>query len=73
MYVDESGDCGTVNSPSKYFVLSALVIHEFAWQQFIEDLISFRRSLKANYNLKMSEEIHAGEFLSKRAKIVIRI
>ena len=28
MYIDESGDTGTNNSPTQYFVLSAIVIHE---------------------------------------------
>ena len=33
MYVDESGDVGMVNSPSRYFVLVGLVLHELRWQQ----------------------------------------
>ena len=32
MYVDESGDCGLQNSPTRYLVLTGLVIHELRWQ-----------------------------------------
>ena len=28
MYVDESGDSGLVNSPTRYFVLTGMVVHE---------------------------------------------
>ena len=28
MYVDESGDVGLVGSPTRYFVLVGLVVHE---------------------------------------------
>jgi hypothetical protein len=39
MYVDESGDCGLNNSPTKYFVLTGLVIHELRWKQCLESLL----------------------------------
>ncbi|WP_439584890.1 DUF3800 domain-containing protein [Dyadobacter bucti] len=63
-YVDESGDTGKNNSPSKFFVLSAIGIHESTWLSFLDDLISFRRFLKTAYGLKMTEEIHASVFLT---------
>ncbi len=62
-YVDESGDVGTFNSPSQYFVLSALIIHESQWLSFVDDLVEFRRYLKGKYRLMMNEEIHASEFI----------
>jgi len=64
MYVDESGDCGTINSPTKFFVLSAIVVHESNWQNVLDDLVLFRRSLKARYGLLMREEIHAAVFIN---------
>lgn len=73
MYVDESGDPGTHNSPSKFFVLSALVLHESNWQNILDDFIGFRRELKRKYGLKMTEEIHASEFINGRPKTKVGI
>jgi len=47
MYVDESGDCGLENSPTRYFVLTGMILHELRWQACLEQLIEFRRRLKA--------------------------
>jgi len=30
-YLDESGDTGLVNSPTAYFVLSCVLVHESNW------------------------------------------
>ncbi len=64
MYVDESGDCGLNNSPTRYFILCGLVIHELRWQPIIEELIVFRKSLKTSFGLKLREEIHAAELIN---------
>ena len=63
MYVDESGDSGLVKSPSRYFVLSSLVVHESRWRELIERLITFRKTLRAVYGLPLRLEIHAAEFI----------
>jgi hypothetical protein len=68
-FIDESGDVGLVNSPSNYFVLSALIIQESYWLTFIDDLIGFRRYLKKKYGLLMREEIHAGVFINGHNKL----
>ena len=39
MYVDESGDTGLVNSPTAYFVLSGIIVHESNWRQFLNHLV----------------------------------
>jgi hypothetical protein len=65
MYVDESGDTGLTNSPSQYFVLSGVVVHELKWKDFINDLVSFRRNLKQKYGIGLREEMHAAEFLRR--------
>ena len=56
MYVDESGDIGLVNSPTRYFVLVGLVLHELRWQQTREALVQqlapssyIRRKAGQNY------------------------
>lgn len=68
VYVDESGDTGLSNSPTKYFILSALIVHESNWLRFLDDLVKFRRELRNIYNFKLREEIHASEFFQSSKK-----
>lgn len=63
IYVDESGDVGLVSSPTRYFVLSGLVVHELRWNAVLDGIIAFRGSLKNFYGLKLREEIHAAQFM----------
>lgn len=63
MYVDESGDPGMVNSPSRYFVLSGLVIHERAWRSSLDALLTFRLRIRDHFELKLREEVHAAHFV----------
>ncbi|MCD6361772.1 MAG: DUF3800 domain-containing protein [Armatimonadetes bacterium] len=63
MYVDESGDCGLTNSPSQYFVLTGLVVHESAWLKSLDELVQFRQFLKGAYGLGVRDEIHASRFV----------
>ena len=67
MYVDETGDTGLVNSPTRYFALSGLVVHESRWRDFIKVLIALRRTLKSVYGLPVRSEIHAAEFINASA------
>lgn len=70
MYVDESGDSGIFNSPTRYFILSAIIIHESVWRVFLENLITFRRALKTAKDLKMNDEIHAKDFINSPGELV---
>jgi hypothetical protein len=65
LYIDESGDTGHINSPTNYFVLTGLVIHETNWRTFLDDLVRFRQNLRGVYGLKLKEEIHAMPFVQK--------
>ncbi len=65
LYVDESGDIGQDGSPTDFFVLSGLVLHELVWHRTLDAIIEFRRDLRAKYGLKLREEIHAGHFIRK--------
>lgn len=65
MYVDESGDVGKENSPTRFFVLSAIVIHELRWRATLSNLLEFRRMLRDNKGLKIREEIHCTDFINK--------
>lgn len=70
MYVDESGDSGIHQSPTRYFVLSALIVHELDWHIVLDDLISFRRHLAQTKRLKISDEIHASHFINNPKELV---
>jgi hypothetical protein len=65
MYVDESGDCGTEKSPTRYFILSGLIIHELRWQDCLDQLKIFRQRMKGEHGLRMRDEIHAAHFISR--------
>lgn len=65
MYVDESGDTGLTGSPSRYFVLSGLVVHESNWHAFINHLSNLKKTLRSNYGLMLRTEIHSSEFIRK--------
>lgn len=70
MYVDESGDVGVDNSPTRYFILSAIVIHELRWKQTLENLVEFRKFLRDTKGLKLREEIHCTELINKPGKLI---
>ncbi|MGH9915018.1 MAG: DUF3800 domain-containing protein, partial [Pyrinomonadaceae bacterium] len=70
MYVDESGDCGLTNSPTRYFVLTGLVVHELRWQTYLERLIDFRKHLKRLYGLRLRDELHAAHLITKPGDLV---
>lgn len=63
MYVDESGDTGLVGSPTRYFALSGIVVHERRWRPFIDRLIALRKTLKSVYGLPIRTELHASEYI----------
>lgn len=64
MYVDESGDCGIGASPTRFFVLSGIVIHELRWRDYLDQLIDFRKRMKTKYALYLRDEIHAAQFIN---------
>jgi hypothetical protein len=70
MYVDESGDTGLQNSPTRYFVLSAMIFHELRWHEMLESLITFRKHLRDTKGLKLREEIHASHFINNPQELV---
>ena len=65
MYVDESGDPGMTGSPTRYFALSALVVHELRWRDALDHLAAFRSRMRTSFGLKLREEIHAAQFINK--------
>lgn len=65
MYVDESGDPGMANSPTTLFCLTGLVVHETDWQPCLSALLGYRAQMRTQFGLKLREEIHAGELLTR--------
>ncbi len=70
MYVDESGDCGLENSPTRFYVLTGLIIHELRWQKYLEELIRFRRRMKEKFGLRLRDEFHAAAFITHPRELV---
>ncbi|WP_168188080.1 DUF3800 domain-containing protein [Hahella sp. CCB-MM4] len=70
MYVDESGDSGLVGSPTRYFCLSGLVIHELRWNEYLDKLIDFRKRMRNSFGLLMREEIHSAHLINKPGDLV---
>jgi hypothetical protein len=70
MYVDESGDAGLGGSPTRYFVLTGMVVHELRWHDALTELIAFRKRMRTTYGLLMREEIHAGRMLTRPGALV---
>ncbi len=62
VYVDEAGDDGYPGQ-SPFFVLSAVYFHYMHWPDIFENLLQFRRSLRAHYGLPVRTEIHARPLL----------
>lgn len=67
MYVDESGDCGMPadGSPSRFFCLTGVVVHELRWLDTMNQLLGFRRWLKSKYKVYLDDELHAADMVSK--------
>jgi len=73
MYVDESGDTGIQNSPTRYFVLSGIVLHELRWRPILESLVNLRKELRDVKGLKLREEIHSRDFISSPGELIIPV
>ncbi len=65
-YYDESGDDGFPAASSPLFVLSALYLEHSDWQPIFNELLDFRRSLKATFGLPIRMEMHTRCFLMKK-------
>src|SRR5438128_2198790 len=70
MYVDESGDAGLINSPTRYFVLTGLVVHELRWRTYLDQIINFRKRIKQIYGFKLREELHGSALISRPGNLV---
>lgn len=65
MYVDESGDDGLTNSPTRYYVLSGLVVHELRWRIYLDEIIELRREFRQRFEFRLRDEFHAARLLTR--------
>lgn len=62
-YFDESGDTGFVNSPSSCFVLAGVLVADRNWLPALDALVKFRKFLKSEFKIKLSDELKASNLL----------
>jgi len=65
-YFDESGDSGIVGSPTTFFVLACVLVHETTWLDALDALIGLRRDLKGRHGIPMRPEIEGKHFKNGR-------
>lgn len=70
MYVDESGDSGVKNSPTAYYVLTGVVVHELRWHSNLNRIVDFRKRMKSKFGLRLNEEIHSAKFINRPGDLV---
>jgi hypothetical protein len=68
IYLDESGDPGLSNSPTRYYILAGFSVHHADWHSVDQRLREFRKWAEQTYGLNVGQEIHSAEFLGS-AKI----
>jgi Protein of unknown function (DUF3800) len=67
VYMDESGDPGVVaGSPTPTYTVACVFVQDSQWAPLFEDLIRFRRYLRANFGLRMRQEVKANELVTGR-------
>jgi len=59
-----------VGSMTRFFVLSGIVVHELDWLEVLDDLINFRQSVRQGFGIKLTEEIHSAQLLTKPGSLV---
>ena len=69
-YVDGSGDPGLRGSPTRYYVLTGVVVHELRWQPYLDQIIDFRRRMRGAFGLRLAEEIHAGAMINNPGPLI---
>ena len=62
-YVDESGDTGYENSPSKLFTLALLLIPDRKWLDSLNGLVELRRKMRRLWGISQREELKAAHLL----------
>jgi hypothetical protein len=67
IYLDESGDPGPRNSPTKHYILAGFAVAAEDWHKVHERFALFREWAFLTHGLPREREIHASEFLGAAA------
>ncbi len=62
-YVDDAGDPGLKNSPTRHRVLVGVLVQERDWSQALDGLVDLRRRLQATYGIPMRARVKSHDFL----------
>jgi hypothetical protein len=68
-YLDESGDSGLVDNPTRFFVLSCVLVHESTWLHSLDSLIGIRRGLQDDHGISTRPEIKSRHFHNGRGPL----
>lgn len=68
-YLDDSGDPGVLNSPTRFIVVSCVLVHESQWLDTLDLLIGLRRELRDRHGIPMRAEIKAKHLVYGRGAI----
>lgn len=69
-YLDESGDSGLLNSPTKWFILSCALVHESHWLSSLDTLVSLRSRLRKKYGITTRPEIKSSDLRRGRGPLM---
>jgi hypothetical protein len=69
-YFDESGDSGLVNSPTTFFVLSCVLVHQSQWLASLDALIAMRRMIKEQHGISPRPEIKSTDIRRGRGPLL---
>jgi hypothetical protein len=69
-YFDESGDSGAIDrSPTRFFVLACVLVHEAVWLENLNSLVHFRSLLRRRYGISRNAELKANEIRKGRGPL----
>ncbi|OGO48386.1 MAG: hypothetical protein A2W34_07890 [Chloroflexi bacterium RBG_16_64_32] len=68
-YTDESGDSGFTNSPTTFFVISCLLVHETQWLRTLDALVELRQALARRHGIPARAELKSEYFIYGRGPI----
>lgn len=69
-YFDESGDPGVVNSPTRFFVLSCVLVHETRWMATLDSLVDLRSRLRKSYKIGTRAEMKSADIRRGRGPLL---
>lgn len=66
VYFDEAGDDGITTDSSNFFLLTSVYMRAEKWQENYEKIVAFRKNLKDEFGMHISEEFHTKHLLSDK-------